>query len=167
MDEIAPWELWIRSTALHRFILDNYGLWPVAESIHFIGLSLLIGTVGFFDLRVLGMAKSIPPYALHRLIPFGIAGYLMNLMTGIWFFFAFPEQYAYNRAFHFKLAFMTLAAVNVALFYSAAFREVRHMGPGEDAPRKAKIFTGISLAAWLGVLICGRLLTFFRPPFFH
>jgi hypothetical protein len=167
MDEIAPWELWVRSTPVHRFVLDNYMLWPVLESIHFIGLSLLIGTVGIFDLRLLGMAKSVPPSALHRLIPFGIAGYLMNLASGILFFFAFPEQYAYNRAFHFKLAFMALAGLNVVLFYSAAFRDVRHLGAGAEAPARAKIFTGISLGAWLGVLICGRLLTFFRPPFFH
>jgi hypothetical protein len=32
---------------------------------------------------------------------------------------------------------------------------------------RVKIITGISLAVWVGVLICGRLITFFRPPFFH
>jgi hypothetical protein len=29
------------------------------------------------------------------------------------------------------------------------------------------VLTGISLISWLGVLTCGRLLTFYRPPFFH
>jgi hypothetical protein len=58
--------------------------------------------------------------------------------------------------------------MNVALFYlSAAFREVKTMPAGADAPFRAKLIAGTSLGAWIGVLICGRLLTFYRPPFFH
>ena len=59
-------------------------------------------------------------------------------------------------------------AMNVAAFYlSRAFAEVKAMGANADAPPRAKLIAGISLAAWVGVLVCGRLLTFFRPPFFH
>jgi hypothetical protein len=32
---------------------------------------------------------------------------------------------------------------------------------------RIKMIAGISLAMWVAVLVCGRLLTFFRPPFFH
>lgn len=46
--------------------------WPICESLHFIGLSLLIGMIGAFDLRLLGVAKRIPIAALHRLVPWGI-----------------------------------------------------------------------------------------------
>ena len=164
---MEPWEAWVRSTELHVFIRQNWWLWPVLETFHYIGLSLLLGTVGLFDLRVLGMAKDIPPAALHQLIPLGVAGYVINIITGIGFFFAYPEQYAYNSAFHFKLAFMALAGINVLIFYSAAFREVNALGAGADAPLRSKIITGVSLTSWVAVLICGRLLTFFRPPFFH
>lgn len=165
---MEPWEVWVRATTLAAFVRDNgVWLWPLCETLHFIGLSLLIGTVGFFDLRVLGAARQIAPVHLHRLIPWGIGGYLLNLTTGTIFFFGYPEQYAYNRAFHFKLAFMSIAALNAALFYTAAFREVRTLGAGDPAPLRAQVITGISLLSWLGVLTCGRLLTFYRPPFFH
>ena len=164
---MEPWEVWVRSTDLHLFVIRNWWVWPACETIHYLGLSLLLGTVGLYDLRVLGLAKAVPPSALHRLIPIGIGGYIANLCTGIVFFFGFPDQYAYNSAFHLKLAFMALAGINVAVFYSTAFREVNVMGAGADAPLRSKIITGISLASWTCVLICGRLLTFFRPPFFH
>ena len=62
---------------------------------------------------------------------------------------------------------MALAGINVLIFYSAAFREVNALGAGADAPLRSKIITGVSLTSWVAVLICGRLLTFFRPPFFH
>jgi hypothetical protein len=164
---MQPWEVWVRHTGLSHFVLQHAWLWPTMETLHYFGLSLLLGTVGLFDLRVLGLGKAIPPAALHRLVPLGVAGFLLNLATGAVFFSGFPEQYAYNHAFHFKLAFMAIAAINVAVFYSSAFAEVRRMGPGEDAPARAKVMAGVSLAAWVAVLTCGRLLTFFRPPFFH
>ena len=73
MDEIAPWEQFVRSTALHHFVyLYEPWLWPTCEILHYLGLSLLLGTVGLFDLRVLGMAKGIPPRAIHRLVPWGV-----------------------------------------------------------------------------------------------
>jgi hypothetical protein len=142
-------------------------LWPLCETLHYLGLSMLLGTVGLFDLRVLGFAKGIPILTIHRLIPWGIGGYVANILTGILFFVGHPDQYFYNDAFRFKVAFMALAGINVLVFYSAAYREVHALGAGADAPLRAKIITGISLSSWVAVLICGRLLTFFRPPFFH
>jgi hypothetical protein len=166
--EMAAWEAFIRSTALHVFVRTyEPWLWPLCETLHYLGLSLLLGTVGLFDLRVLGLAKGIPIQAIHRLIPWGIGGYVMNILTGILFFVGHPDQYFYNDAFRFKVAFMALAGVNVLVFYSAAYREVHGLGAGASAPLRAKIITGVSLGSWVAVLICGRLLTFFRPPFFH
>ena len=164
---MQPWEVWVRSTGLSYFVLHRTWVWATFEILHYIGLSLLLGTVGLFDLRVLGMAKGIAPAALHRLVPWGIAGYLINLLTGVTFFAGYPEQYAYNSAFHFKLAFMALAALNIAVFYSTTFREVRLLPADADASIRAKIITGFSLFAWVGVLVCGRLLTWYRPPYFH
>jgi len=130
-------------------------------------LSMLFGTVGVFDLRVLGLLKRMPIGALHRLVPFGLAGYGLNLLTGLAFFSAHPDQYAYNSAFHWKLVFMSLAAINVAAFYMSAFKALRQLPPQAPAPPLARALTAVSLLCWIGVLSCGRLLTFYRPPFFH
>ena len=160
---IEAFEIWARSTEWGAFARSSQWVWATAETLHFTGLSLLIGTVGLFDLRLLGMAKAIPVAALHRLIPFGIAGYAINLVTGSLFLFGYPDQYLYNRAFQFKLAFMTLAAVNILAFYSSAFREAKAVPAGAHASPRLRLIAGISLAAWIAVLVCGRLLTFYRP----
>jgi hypothetical protein len=121
-----------------------------------------------FDLRVLGVGKAVPPATLHKLIPYGIGGFVLNLLTGIWFFFGFPEQYFYNPSFQLLLFFVGVAGINVAVFYlTDAFREVKLMPGGADAPLRAKLIAGTSLCAWVAVLICGRLITFYRPTFFH
>ena len=165
----APWELWLRDTVVHQFVVENGAwMWPTLETLHFFGLSLLFATVGLFDLRVLGMGKAIPPGALHRLIPLGIFGYAVNAVTGALFFSGFPEQYFYNPSFWWKGTFMAIAGINVAVFYlTPSFREVKALPAGADAPFHAKLIAGTSLGAWSAVLICGRFLTFYRPPFFH
>jgi hypothetical protein len=165
---MEAWEIWVRSTALSHFVLAHeLWVWPVLEMLHYFGLSMLFGTVGVFDLRVLGLLKRIPIGALHRLVPFGLAGYALNLLTGLTFFSAHPDQYAYNSAFHWKLVFMSLAAINVAVFYTTAFKALRQLPPQASAPPLARALTAVSLASWIAVLSCGRLLTFYRPPFFH
>ena len=114
------------------------------------------------------LARGIPFQAIHRLIPWGIGAYLLNVLTGIVFFLGHPDQYFYNNAFRFKALFMAVAGLNVIAFYgTSAFRDLATLKGGMEAPMRAKIIAGTSLAMWVSVLICGRLLTFFRPPFFH
>src|SRR5580704_11516849 len=117
--EVAPWEVLIRSTALHAFVRDHEPwLWPLLQSLHYVGASLLIGTVGLFDLHALGMARGVSLGAMHRLIPWGIAGYVSNLLVGTVFFFGHPDQYFYNNAFRFKVLLMVLAWINILVFYA-------------------------------------------------
>ena len=137
--------------------------WPVCETVHFLGLSLLVGTIGMFDLRLLGMAKRVPIVALHRLVPWGILGYALNVVTGSLFLMTEPREYIYNPAFHFKMLFMALAGFNVLAFYLTTFRSVKVLGSGDDAPRVAKVMASVSLVVWIGVIVCGRFLTFYRP----
>ena len=92
----------------------------------------------------------------------------MNVLTGILFFSGHPDQYVYNDAGRLKALFMAIAGINILVFYgTTAFPEMKKLAPGADAPTRIKVIAGVSLAMWVGVLICGRMLTWFRPPFFH
>src|ERR1051325_4130142 len=137
--------------------------WPIAESLHFIGLSLLIGMIGAFDLRLLGVGKRIPIAAMHRCIPWGIAGFAINVCTGAMFLLTEPDQYIYNPSFHWKLTFLAIAGLNAGMFYVTSYRQVCGAAPSYEAPVRAKVIAAISLCAWMAVITCGRLLTFYRP----
>jgi hypothetical protein len=127
-------------------------------------LSLLIGTVGLFDLRLVGLFRKCLSRRC-RLIPFGILGFFINVTTGIGFFSAAPDQYMYNPSFQIKMLFMACAGINVAAFYLTMFRFVRVQGVDDVAPFPARVIGGASLAFWIGVMTCGRLITFYLP--FH
>lgn len=156
-------DAWLRPMAYGELLRDSRWAWPIFESLHFIGMSLLVGTVGVFDLRLLGFARRIPVAALHRLIPVGVAGFVLNAVTGLGFLSATPDQYLFNRAFYWKVTFMAIAGLNVLLFYARTFRRLLDEPPDAPPSLASRLAGGISLCAWIGVMSAGRLLTFFRP----
>jgi hypothetical protein len=151
-------------TGIYGFMTSTWG-WPAVESLHFIALAVMIGTVGLFDLRVLGMAKDIPLAALHQLIPLGIVAFVLSVLTGALFLLTEPRQYVYNPAFQLKLLCMGVAGANAAVFYVSRAKRVLLLPPQAPAPLAAKLAASISLTAWLGVIVCGRVITAFRPPY--
>jgi hypothetical protein len=164
---MASFQMWLVSTfagaiPVARFMKTPWG-WPAAESLHFIGLCLLLGTVGLFDLRLLGLARRIPIAALHRLVPFGVLGFGLTVISGASFLMTEPDQYIYNPAFHLKVLFMIAAGFNALAFYATSFRRTTARGAAVDAPRAAKIIAAVSLSLWIGVIVAGRLITFYRP----
>lgn len=137
--------------------------WPLMESVHFIGLTLLFGSIAAWDLRLLGLLKEVPVAAFHRLVPYAVAGFAINLVSGLCFLVTFPDQYVYNAAFHLKVSCILLAGLNVVVFYVTMFRRLNILGPGAQPPAAARLSGAISLALWVTVIVCGRMITFFRP----
>ena len=153
---------WTIGTGVGKAVEDATWMFPIGETLHFMGLSLLIGTVGIVDLRLLGIVKMLPFAPLHRLLRWGIAGFVINLLTGIMFWFAQTPLYAhdYPHTFALKLLFILLGGINVLVFRLTVFREVMTLGPGEDAPLLAKVIGGASLFLWFGVIWMGRMMMY-------
>ena len=157
--------VWVESTALSRGIVQYGWIWPVCEIIHFLGLTLVIGIAGFFDLRLIGFMKRVPLSAARDLMPLAIAGFLMNLLTGATFFIGKPHQYVGNVAWWAKVFFLVLAGLNAMFFERTLGARTMSLGAGDDTPRAAKIVGAVSLVSWLGVLYCGRMLPFIGNAF--
>jgi hypothetical protein len=140
-------------------------LWPLFATLHFFGMALLIGCVAMLDLRMLGVGKSLPVGPLARLIPWGILGFGINMITGIGFYAGNPERFQ-TFAFAAKMACIALAGAHVAWFYRTGLaRRVAAVAAGQDAPAAAKLSAVTSLGLWLGVMFWGRMLTFFSDGF--
>ena len=158
---------WLHATRLSWAMSGGYPfLWPASETLHFIGLALLFGTVALLDLRMLGMGRGIAVLSLKRMVPWGVAGFVLNAVTGFLFFAGDPFQYLNNIAFWMKMLFIGLAGANVLLFYVTGLaRRVDAMSPDDDAPIGAKVIGGLSLFLWVGVMYGGRMLPFIGNAF--
>lgn len=149
-------------TPVGAFMRTHWG-WPAAESVHFVGLSLLVGTIVVWDLRLLGVARGIPIAALRALVRWTLVGYAITAVSGVMFLMTEPTEYIYNPAFHYKVLFMALAGLNALTFFLTLSRRTLTLGPGQDAPLPARIMAAASLFLWMAVIVSGRLLTFYRP----
>src|SRR5438552_2229633 len=127
-----------------------------------VALALVIGTVGILNLRMLGFAKPLPVAPLHRLMPWAMAGFGVNTLTGMLAFIGMPNYYTFDVAFWLKMLALLLLGLNVAAFYlTDAFHTVEHLGPDEDAPVLAKFFAASSLVLWFAVIALGRYIQSF------
>ena len=153
---------WLSDTPIsHAFGRQAPWAWPLFETLHFFGLCLLVGIAGFFDLRLLGVIKGVSVSAAKQFMPWAIAGFFVNLITGTYFFIAQPTQYLDNRAFAPKLVFLMVAGLNAIFFERALGPKALTVGPNEDTPTSFKIVGGISLFSWFAVLYFGRMLAVF------
>ena len=157
--------VWSIDTGLYDLMYSPWG-WTIAEIVHFTGLCLLFGTVGMFDLRMMGLVRGLSLGALHKLVPYGVAGFVLSVASGFMFVVTTPDQYLYNPAWQVKMALLALAGLNMALFYLTVARRLRLLGPDDPPPFAARLFAALSLTCWIGVIAAGRVITAFRPPSF-
>ena len=151
---------WLEATSIATTLRNSTWVWPACESIHFIGLTMLIGGAGFFDLRLLGFMRRVPIAAAKAFMPYAIAGFAMNLATGTLFFVMRPSLYAFSAAWWAKVFFIVFAGLNAMVFETTLGARVLTLGPGEHTPTSFKIVGGVSLFSWFAVLYFGRMLPY-------
>jgi uncharacterized membrane protein len=138
--------------------------WAASETVHFVGLSLLFGVVLLVDLRMLGFLKAVPFSVLHRLLPWGIMGFGLNVVTGILFFIGGPPTfYVTNPTFYWKLIMILVAGVNA--LYFTVFDQPWRVGAGDTPPLAAKVAAASGIFLWTGVIFCGQMLPFLGHSF--
>lgn len=149
------------AAAISSVMVNSRWVWPAAEAIHFLGLSLSLGVLLAVNLRILGAMRQVSFEALHRLLPWGMLGFGVNLITGMMFFVGQPGQYIESTPFYWKLLFLVVAGLN--FLYLTVFRKPWNDRFDLTIADKAMALT--SIAAWLGVLVAGRMLPFLGSAF--
>jgi uncharacterized membrane protein len=146
-----------------QYFVTEYSrwVWPILETLHFVGLILLLSTIGILNLRVLGFFKQLPLAPIHQFLPWGLAGFVINVITGFLFFMGMPGFYSPNLVFQLKMLSILLAGTNLVIFYcSGAFLSLEKLGPSEDAPAMAKFVAACSIFLWIAIIVLGRYIPF-------
>ena len=130
---------------MQHLIKDTW-LFPVIQSIHLVGLTLLVGTIALVDFALLGFGiRRVPASQLaRRLAPWTTAGLITMFATGPLLFWSDWVRYVKNPAFVVKMA---LLAVALAVHFSI--------------DRRGKWGAVLSLAAWSCVVLAGRAIADF------
>lgn len=152
---------WLNATALAEAMRSSLWMYPIVEIVHIVGFSILVGSVAMFDLRVLGFARRVPVMVLGRfLLPWSLASLLLIVPAGLMMFSAHPHDMMANKVFQLKLVLIGLAGVNAAAFHAGAYRSAPGWDTQGAAPPLARGHALASLALWIAIISCGRLLAY-------
>lgn len=158
----APgWAAALEASGLGLFMRQSLSAYPAANLGHLLGLTLLVGPIVLFDLRMLGAGRrSVSVEAAWRLlIPVAVAGFFVLLATGPLMFAADARSLAGSPILIAKLALAALGVAN-ALLFRALWRG--RLGGWDDSPPALGRAQAIaSLALWLVVAALGRLIAYF------
>jgi hypothetical protein len=159
---IGPaWLVWLETTGLAVAMRQWLWLYPIVEILHIIGLSVLVGSAALFDLRLLGLSRSIRVTALAaHLLSWARRSLILIVPTGLMMFTAHATEMATNPAFQLKLVLLVTAGVNAAAFHAGVFRTAGAWDVEVPTPPAAKVSAMLSLFLWAGVITCGRLLAY-------
>jgi hypothetical protein len=149
---------WLTAGAVENLVADFGWVWPAAEILHFIGLCLAFGVLLVVNLRILGAMRALSFASLHRLLPWGLAGFGLNFVTGMLFFIAASQQYTQNVAFYWKVVFLGLAGAH--FLYLTVLNKTWNLQQGDDAAFVDKVVAASAIIVWVGVIYWGRMLPF-------
>lgn len=151
---------WVANWQLSTYLRNISWVWPLCETIHFIGLAMVVGVAGFFDLRLLGFFNRVPISACKEFMPWAMAGFALNVISGVIFLMIFPGQYAYSQTWWFKVFFLLIAGANALVFETRMGERMVALQPGEASPAAFRAIGALSLVSWFFVLYFGRMLPY-------
>jgi hypothetical protein len=148
---------WLENLPLAVRIGESWWF-PLLESLHVVGVTLVFGSLLMVDLRLIGVAAQ--SYAVSRmskeLVPWTWAAFALSLVTGLGLFMTRAGHYAENIAFQAKALALLLAGVNMLVFHFGVYRRVDQWSSATRTPRNAKVAGALSLLLWMTVMLAGR-----------
>ncbi|HBJ90477.1 MAG TPA: hypothetical protein DDZ21_10970 [Gammaproteobacteria bacterium] len=147
--------------------VENWGLsqviaatnwFPTLETIHVIAAAMVVGSILWVDLRLLGLAANRYPIStLNReLIHWTWGAFSIATVTGLGMFITRAAGHLDNPAFLSKLVLLALAGANMGFFHFRLYRKVDQWDSAAAIPIPVKTAGFLSLLLWSGVMLAGR-----------
>jgi len=152
----------VENWGLAARLRESLFLFPMLESIHVIGLSLVVGTITVIDLRLLGIASTSRSFQRMAadILKWTWLAFAVTLVTGTLMFTTNARVYYHNIYFEVKMCLLALAGINMLLFELTARRTVQQWDRAPSAPPSGKTVAVLSLAFWVAIIFMGRIIGF-------
>jgi hypothetical protein len=149
----------LQTTRPAVFVAETLWAYPLFETLHTIGMTLLVGSLGLVNLRVLGFKRELPIVGTLDLLPLAWLGFTLNLISGLALFSSDAVYFWSSITFRVKLTLILLGGINAFVLGQSVFREARE---GYTAPAGAgvRLVAASSLLFWLGAIAAGRLIAY-------
>jgi hypothetical protein len=162
---LYQWCQWIESTSIGASVRNSDWLFPVIESVHMLGIILLVGATGLFDLRLLGRGplRQQPVSQIARqVMPWVWGSFAVMFVTGVLMFSSEATRCYQSWCFRAKMILLLLAGLNAFIFQFGAFRYVANWDEGaREPPAGARVAAWTSLVLWVLIVFAGRGIAYY------
>lgn len=137
-------------------------MYATLESLHILGIAVLVGPAFAFDLRLLGVGRRLVSVtkAARYLLPVSHVGLAIAVLTGLALFSAQAVGVAGSAAAPWKLGLLVVAGLNVLAFHRGVYRRVVEWADANLPPLAARLSAVVSMTTWTGVIFAGRFLAY-------
>ena len=152
--------MWIEETQISTAIRESAWVFPIILSVHALGTALSVGTLAWFDLRLLGLKMRQQPVSevYRQLAPWTIAGFIVMAISGGLLFFASAARCYEDIFFRIKFASLVFAGGNALVYHLAIRRNIAEWDKAPIPPMGARLSGLLSLVAWTVTIVSGRLI---------
>lgn len=152
---------WFADAPLGPAIMGTWWVFPTLESLHFIALCFLFGSLLLVDLRMIGFLRGGKAGSTFTYLWVTLGAFTVLALTGAGFFFTNPFNYWLNPAFKLKMGLIALAGINAGIFTMFEHRKVTAMEPDAETDGLTRTTAALSLILWTLILFAGRSLPLF------
>ena len=147
----------LHDSALSTWIRESESVWafPTVLTVHTLGMMLLVGCAWVVDLRLLGVARTVPLGPLRPLFRIMWAAFWINFVTGVLLFIADPERKSTSLLFWSKMFLIIINLPLIIRIEKAIFRDSPDPVTVSSAARR---LAAVSAMLWAGTIFTGRLL---------
>lgn len=136
--------------------------YPAANVGHILALTLFAAAVAIMDARLLGAFAAAPPASVVRPARrVAVVALLLMALSGLTLFTAEASHVVMNRVFQIKAVLIGLGVLNALLLARATGAALEHAPPHAPLPARLRVGALLSLAIWVSVAACGRLIAYF------
>jgi hypothetical protein len=150
---------WLQASWVGRTVAETLWGYPLFETLHTLGMALLIGSLGLINLRVLGYKRELPIVGTRELLPLAWLGFTINAISGAALFTSDAVYFAHSYTFWTKMTLIVLGGVNASLLGRRIFRDAAADGVPATTSG-VRWVAASSLVFWLGAVIAGRLIAY-------
>jgi hypothetical protein len=153
---------WLEQTGLGTGVRDSTWLFPIIETVHILGIALLVGSTSILDLRLMGLTYREQPVSklAWRFLPWAWIGFVIQVITGALLFASEATKMIENVGFQIKMILIVVAGLNALVFHLIAYQSVGKWENDHVAPLSARAAGLISILLWFGIVGFGRWIAY-------
>jgi hypothetical protein len=160
--ETPAFLLALEQSGIGQTIRQAAWLYPIANTGHILALMLFAAAAALMDLRILGaFGATTPASVITPARRVSMLGFGLMVLTGLMLFLPDAARVGMHRVFQIKAVLIALGIANAVLMAGPALRSVAGIPANTPLPRRARIAALLSIAIWLCVAACGRLIAYF------